>query len=71
MFIGLTCLGFAFAFYSLFREDREASMDFTNFWCCMLLHQVLLQTDCIDGCCPTCRHACASMVSYITAMFDM
>mmetsp|Transcript_7673 Transcript_7673/g.13270 ORF Transcript_7673/g.13270 Transcript_7673/m.13270 type:complete len:516 (+) Transcript_7673:114-1661(+) len=47
-FLGLTILGFAFAFYSLFRQDREDGSDFSNFW-----------------------HAVASMVSYITAMFDM
>jgi uncharacterized membrane protein len=30
-FMALTCLGFAFAFFSLFRQDRD-SPDFTNFW---------------------------------------
>ncbi|KAJ9510387.1 hypothetical protein QJQ45_015853 [Haematococcus lacustris] len=33
VFLGLTMLGFAFAFFSLFREDRDTEYsDFTNFW---------------------------------------
>jgi formate/nitrite transporter FocA (FNT family) len=31
-FMGATMFGFAFAFYALFRHDRDAGMDFTNFY---------------------------------------
>jgi len=32
LFLTLTMIGFGLAFYSLFRQDRDRFMDFTNIW---------------------------------------
>jgi hypothetical protein len=32
VFLTLTMLGFALAFYSLYRQDREQFVDFANVW---------------------------------------
>jgi hypothetical protein len=32
VFLTLTMLGFALAFYSLYRQDQEQFVDFANLW---------------------------------------